>query len=215
MCCFAKTLVINTRRSERRATASSVSVSEFRSLAPVTHRDLACQTDRYLSWVAASFSSALCSVYRLGRRVYTSEILSSGHSATPIPGWQLCRWAQIDVDVSTADFHDQLDTAYSAFVMPGLLHVSVVSEFFWSRQLMARPRQDVAARLLGAGGGGGGGRGRGFDRGGGRGGGRGGPPMQGGGGGPIEINPRQLKKLNEILRNAKFTPSHRSVRSFA
>ncbi|CAD6584810.1 MAG: hypothetical protein TREMPRED_003962 [Tremellales sp. Tagirdzhanova-0007] len=81
----------------------------------------------------------------------------------------------------------QLDTAYSAFVAPGLLH-------------------QVAPALLGAGGGGGG-RG-GFDRGRGRGGPPGGRP---GGGGLDSISPPQLRKLNEILRTARFTPTHRQA----
>ncbi len=80
------------------------------------------------------------------------------------------------------------------------------------------PSQEVAAALLSMGGGGGGGRGGGRGRGGtgfDRGGlGRGGPPGHqggGGGGGMTSINPSQLRKLNEILRNAKFTVTHRRV----
>ncbi|ORY31025.1 putative Argonaute-like protein [Naematelia encephala] len=91
----------------------------------------------------------------------------------------------------------QLDTAYSAFVNVGML-------------------PDVAAQMLGSGGGGGrGGRGgdrggRGFDRGG-RGG-RGGPPSHGSGGGGLDsINPRQLQRLNAILRGAKFKVTHRKT----
>lgn len=85
----------------------------------------------------------------------------------------------------------QLDTAYSAFVKPGML-------------------LDVIPELLGMGGGGGGGRG---GRGGMRGGfgGRGGAP--GGGGAPAiqNLSPHQLKQLNGILRNAKFTVTHRKT----
>lgn len=70
--------------------------------------------------------------------------------------------------------------------------------------------QDVIPELLGMGGGGGGGRG---GRGGMRGGfgGRGGAP--GGGGAPAiqNLSPHQLKQLNGILRNAKFTVTHRYV----
>ena len=68
------------------------------------------------------------------------------------------------------------------------------------------PLQQVAPALLGAGGGGGG-RG-GFDRGRGRGGPPGGRP---GGGGLDSISPPQLRKLNEILRTARFTPTHRQA----
>ena len=57
-------------------------------------------------------------------------------------------------------------------------------------------------------------RGRGGDRGG-RGGGRGGfgGPGGGGGGGDAlqQLDPRQTKRLNDILRMAKFTVTHRSV----
>lgn len=65
----------------------------------------------------------------------------------------------------------------------------------------------VAAQLLNLGGGGaGGGRGRGGAI---RGGGRGGGPASGGIGGVDELNKSQIKKLNEILRHAKFQVTHR------
>ena len=75
-------------------------------------------------------------------------------------------------------------------------------------------KQNFVSAMLGMSGGGGGGGGRGGrgggDRGG-RGGGRGGGPGGGGsGGGDIQgISPRDLKKLNDVLRMAKFTVSHR------
>ncbi|OCF58805.1 argonaute [Kwoniella mangroviensis CBS 10435] len=89
----------------------------------------------------------------------------------------------------------QIDTAYSAFIEPGML-------------------PDVGAKLLGMGGGGGGGRGgrggRGFDRGG-RGG-RGGLPQQGGHVPSIQdLNPGQIRKLNEYLKMAKFKVTHRAT----
>ncbi|WWC86888.1 uncharacterized protein L201_001767 [Kwoniella dendrophila CBS 6074] len=129
-----------------------------------------------------------------GRRFFTEEggvPLSSG--GILYRGFQQSfRW--------TSDQYPalQIDTAYSAFVEPGML-------------------VDVCAKLLGMGGGGGGGRGgarggRGFDRGG-RGG-RGGPPShQGGGGVPAiqELNPSQIRKLNEILKTAKFKVTHRQT----
>ncbi|WVR04637.1 hypothetical protein IAU60_001648 [Kwoniella sp. DSM 27419] len=95
----------------------------------------------------------------------------------------------------------QLDTAYSAFVQPG-------------------PMPDVCARVLGMGGSGGGfggrggGRGgRGFDRGGSRGG-RGGGLPQGiatGGFSITEMNESQIKRLNDVLRMAKFKVTHRQT----
>ncbi|WVW78435.1 hypothetical protein I302_100389 [Kwoniella bestiolae CBS 10118] len=91
----------------------------------------------------------------------------------------------------------QIDTAYSAFIEPGML-------------------PEVCAKLLGMGGGGGGGGrggrgGRGFDRGG-RGG-RGGPPQGGGGHVPSiqDLNPSQIRKLNDYLKMAKFRVTHRNT----
>ncbi|ORY30401.1 Piwi domain-domain-containing protein [Naematelia encephala] len=84
----------------------------------------------------------------------------------------------------------QLDTAYSAFVQPGML-------------------PDAVARLIDNGGGGRGGRGgRGFDRGG-RGGGGGSGMAHGAG--LSQLTDGQLSKLNKILRNAKFTVTHRQT----
>ncbi|RXK35353.1 hypothetical protein M231_07375 [Tremella mesenterica] len=97
----------------------------------------------------------------------------------------------------------QLDTAYSAFINSGPLIVNVADS--WT----------VAAGLLGMGGGGGGFRG---GRGGGRGdfrGGRGRGGFGGGGGGGVpdlqQLNRNQISKLNKILRNAKFTLTHRQT----
>ncbi|KAI9636400.1 eukaryotic translation initiation factor 2C 2 [Dioszegia hungarica] len=85
----------------------------------------------------------------------------------------------------------QLDTAYSAFLRPGRL-------------------DEVIMDVLGMGGGGGG-RGRGgFDRGGPRGG-RGGPGGPPGGGAPQSLDPRSIKRLNDVLRMAKFTVTHRKT----
>ncbi|WWC67948.1 uncharacterized protein I206_101867 [Kwoniella pini CBS 10737] len=127
-----------------------------------------------------------------GRRFFTeegSEPLSNG--GILYRGFQQSfRW--------TSSEHPalQIDTAYSAFIEPGML-------------------PDVCARLLGMSGGGGfgGGRGgRGFDRGG-RGGGRGGPPpRQGNGGVPAiqDLQPMQIRKVNEYLKTAKFRVTHRN-----
>lgn len=107
----------------------------------------------------------------------------------------------------------QLDTAYSAFVLAGPLLVCLVA----GSSTDSTDLQNFVAAMFGGGGGGGGrgGRGgRGGDRGGPRGGrGRGGfGGGQGGPGGDSDINSisgAQLRKLNEVLRMAKFTVTHR------
>lgn len=69
--------------------------------------------------------------------------------------------------------------------------------------------QDVIAEMLRLGGGGGFRGGRGGPRGGFA---RGGGHMHGGGGASVqELNDRHISKLNGILRNARFTVTHRSV----
>ncbi|WVQ83346.1 hypothetical protein IAT38_005485 [Cryptococcus sp. DSM 104549] len=122
-----------------------------------------------------------------GRKFFTAEggvPLSSG--AILYKGFQQSfRWTSAGYPAM------QIDTAYSAFVEPG-------------------PLVEVVPKLLGlGGGGGGGGRGRGGPRGGPRGG------LQGGGGGaprPLqELSPFQTKRLNDILRGAKFTVTHRKT----
>ncbi|WRT64767.1 uncharacterized protein IL334_001701 [Kwoniella shivajii] len=131
-----------------------------------------------------------------GRRFFTQE------DAFPLSnGGVLYKGFQQSFRWTSSDFPAlQIDTAYSAFVEPGML-------------------PDVAAKLLGMGGGsGGGGRGgfrggRGFDRGG-RGG-RGGGPSQQGAGGAVpaiqDLNPMQIRKLTDILNGAKFKVTHRAT----
>ncbi|OCF32605.1 argonaute [Kwoniella heveanensis BCC8398] len=134
-----------------------------------------------------------------GRRFFTEE------GGVPLSnGGVLYKGFQQSFRWTSAKFPAlQIDTAYSAFVEPG-------------------PLPEVAAKLLGlGGGGGGGGRGRGFDRGrGGRGFDRGGSRGGRGGGavpstftGPApsiqELNLSQIRRLNEILRAAKFKVTHR------
>ncbi|WWC59473.1 uncharacterized protein I303_102029 [Kwoniella dejecticola CBS 10117] len=131
-----------------------------------------------------------------GRRFFSEEggiPLSNG--GILYPGFQQSfRWT------STQHAALQIDTAYSAFIEPGML-------------------PDVCARLLGMGGGGGfsgrGGRGgRGFDRGGRGGGGRGGgPAYHGGGAVPAiqDLNPNQIRRLNDYLKTAKFKVAHRNT----
>ncbi|KAK8847412.1 hypothetical protein IAR55_005270 [Kwoniella newhampshirensis] len=133
-----------------------------------------------------------------GRRFFSTD------GAIPLPqGAVLYKGFQQSFRWTAAGFPAiQIDTAYSAFVQPGML-------------------PDVCAGLVGLADGGGGGfdggrggrGGRGFDRGGGRGG-RGGSSFQGGGGGGRgaslhEINQSQLKKLGEILKGGKFKVTHR------
>lgn len=61
--------------------------------------------------------------------------------------------------------------------------------------------QAVAAEIVGSGGGRGGGPGR------------GGPPGRGGASSGLQqLDPRQMRKLNSLLRNAKFNVTHRLVR---
>ncbi|ODN94352.1 argonaute [Cryptococcus wingfieldii CBS 7118] len=116
-----------------------------------------------------------------GRKFFTSENptpLSNG--AVLYKGFQQSfRWTSAGYPAV------QIDTAYSAFVEPGML-------------------TDVAPKLLGlAGGGGRGGRG-------GRGGFQGGPPP-GAARSLQELNPPQTRRLNDILRGAKFTVTHRNT----
>nr|XP_031860632.1 uncharacterized protein CI109_003963 [Kwoniella shandongensis]KAA5527704.1 hypothetical protein CI109_003963 [Kwoniella shandongensis] len=133
-----------------------------------------------------------------GRRFFSTEgAVPLSNGAVLYKGFQQSfRWTSANFPAV------QIDTAYSAFVEPGMLH-------------------DVCAKILGLGGSGGGfeggrgGRGgprggRGFDRGGGRGG-RGGfaGPSGGGGASLQEVNGSQLKKLNDILNRGKFTVTHR------
>lgn len=68
--------------------------------------------------------------------------------------------------------------------------------------------QSVIPEFLGIGGGGGGGRGGARGRGGFGGPSRGGAPG-GGGAGLQSLTPQEVRKLNGILRNAKFTVTHR------
>ncbi|WVF69797.1 hypothetical protein IAT40_004576 [Kwoniella sp. CBS 6097] len=119
-----------------------------------------------------------------GRRFFTEE------GGVPLSnGGVLYKGFQQSFRWTSAKFPAlQIDTAYSAFVEPG-------------------PLPEVAAKLLGLGGGGGGGGG------GGRGGRGGGPGPSSGGPAPSiqELNQAQTKRLNEILKAAKFKVTHRKT----
>ncbi|KIR56890.1 argonaute [Cryptococcus gattii Ru294] len=123
-----------------------------------------------------------------GRKFFTDE------DGTPLSnGAILYKGFQQSFRWTSAGFPAvQIDTAYSAFVEPGML-------------------VDVAPKVLGLVPSGGFG-GRGGARGG-RGGPRGG--FMGGAPGPArpiqELNPAQTKRLNDILRGAKFTVTHRKT----